>query len=60
MNVIEKFYTAFTNLDAEAMAECYAENVSFEDPAFGELKGIHASNIVAYAIRKPKRQRFRS
>ena len=44
-STIEKFYTAFTNLDAETMAKCYAENVFFEDAAFGVLKGEHAKNM---------------
>lgn len=58
MNVIEKFYTAFSNLDAEAMAECYAENVSFEDPAFGELNGIHASNMWRMLLESQKGKEF--
>jgi ketosteroid isomerase-like protein len=44
-SIVEKFYMAFTNLDAETMASCYAENVVFEDPAFGVLKGEHAKNM---------------
>ena len=42
---IEIFYTAFSELDAETMASCYAKNVVFEDPAFGILKGVHAKNM---------------
>lgn len=38
-NVITQFYTAFTNLDPETMAQCYHDNIHFEDPAFGVLKG---------------------
>ncbi len=44
-NVILQFYEAFRKLDAEAMAECYHPDVTFEDPAFGVLKGEHASNM---------------
>ncbi len=44
-NVIEKFYTAFQNLDAEGMAECYHDNVQFKDPAFGPLKGEKVRNM---------------
>ena len=31
---LHRFYTAFSELDAERMAECYADNVSFRDPVF--------------------------
>ncbi|WP_375235985.1 nuclear transport factor 2 family protein [Winogradskyella sp.] len=44
-DLVTKFYTAFKNLDAEAMAECYHEDVVFTDPAFGTLQGEHAKNM---------------
>lgn len=44
-NIIEKFYEAFANLDAERMVEWYHENVTFEDPAFGILRGEDAKNM---------------
>ena len=31
---LQRFYTAFAALDADAMADCYAANVSFKDPVF--------------------------
>jgi hypothetical protein len=31
---ITRFYTAFAALDADTMASCYAEDASFNDPAF--------------------------
>jgi ketosteroid isomerase-like protein len=37
--LINKFYTAFANRDAEGMVACYADGVVFEDPAFGRLHG---------------------
>ncbi len=43
--VISKFYKSFANLDAEGMAQCYHDEVLFEDPAFGELKGDKAKNM---------------
>lgn len=43
--IIEKFYQSFHQLDAEGMAACYHPEVTFEDPAFGELKGVHAGNM---------------
>lgn len=52
--LIEKFYTAFKEHDAETMAECYHEDVVFEDPAFGELKGEHASNMWRMLVRRGK------
>lgn len=44
-NLIEKFYNAFTNLDAETMTSCYHDDIVFEDPAFGILKGERAKNM---------------
>ena len=43
--LIETFYTAFANLDAETMTNCYHDKIIFEDPAFGELKGEKAKNM---------------
>lgn len=31
---LERFYTAFAALDDAAMADCYADNASFQDPVF--------------------------
>ena len=52
VELIIKFYTAFKDHDAESMAECYHEDVVFEDPAFGELKGSHASNMWRMLLRR--------
>ena len=35
---LTKFYTAFAALDADTMASCYAEEATFDDPAFS-LRG---------------------
>ncbi|NOX45895.1 MAG: nuclear transport factor 2 family protein [Chlorobi bacterium] len=43
--LIETFYSAFANLDAETMAGCYHDDIVFEDPAFGILKGDKARNM---------------
>jgi len=40
--VIERFYAAFARRDAEAMVACYADDVVFADPVFGELRGERA------------------
>lgn len=44
-NIIEKFYTAFKNLDADAMIGCYHQDIVFYDAAFGNLKGDKAKNM---------------
>lgn len=44
-NLIKTFYTAFKNLDAESMVSCYHNDIEFEDPAFGNLKGDRAKNM---------------
>lgn len=44
-SIIEKFYQAFKNLDAEGMIECYHNEIKFEDPAFGVLRGEKAKNM---------------
>jgi ketosteroid isomerase-like protein len=37
--LIERFYAAFDRKDGDAMAACYAPDVRFSDPVFGELRG---------------------
>lgn len=37
--VIEKFYTSFSNGNSKEMIACYHDRVIFEDPVFGRLKG---------------------
>jgi len=37
--IIDKFYSSFQDQNAEGMAECYHDKVSFNDPAFGDLNG---------------------
>jgi ketosteroid isomerase-like protein len=43
--LIENFYTAFKNLDAKGMTSCYHNDIVFQDPAFGILKGTKAKNM---------------
>ena len=43
--LIEKFYSSFAQGDAEGMISCYADEIQFEDPAFGLLKGTDAKNM---------------
>ena len=50
--VIRKFYTAFANHDANAMAQCYHPEIVFDDPVFGTLKGREASNMWKMLLEK--------
>jgi hypothetical protein len=44
-SIIKKFYEAFAALDAERMVEWYHNDITFEDPAFGVLRGEQAKNM---------------
>lgn len=44
-SIIEQFYTAFQNKDAEAMVALYHDDIEFTDPAFGLLKGERAKGM---------------
>jgi ketosteroid isomerase-like protein len=41
-DVISKFYTAFQKLDYQTMNSCYSDDIVFNDPAFGLLRGDEA------------------
>jgi ketosteroid isomerase-like protein len=43
--LIERFYGAFARGDGDGMAACYAPDVSFSDPVFGELRGSEAGDM---------------
>ncbi len=43
--LIETFYTGLSELDADKMASCYHEDIVFEDPGFGKLKGDRAKGM---------------
>lgn len=43
--LIETFYTGLSNLDTETMISCYHDDVVFEDPGFGKLKGDRAKGM---------------
>ncbi|MGQ7959192.1 nuclear transport factor 2 family protein [Pseudomonas sp. SP16.1] len=43
--LIQRFYSAFQRLDAEAMAACYADDVRFSDPVFTDLRGTEAGDM---------------
>ncbi|MCB0775573.1 MAG: nuclear transport factor 2 family protein [Chitinophagaceae bacterium] len=37
--IIERFYSAFQQLDHEGMNSCYSDDILFSDPVFGMLEG---------------------
>ncbi len=43
--LIKQFYSAFAAGDHKGMIACYHDEVVFEDPAFGQLKGIKAAKM---------------
>ncbi|MEO6228524.1 MAG: nuclear transport factor 2 family protein [Ferruginibacter sp.] len=43
--LIDKFYTAFQQLDFQGMNRCYSDDIVFFDPVFGLLKGDEARNM---------------
>jgi len=52
--IIEEFYAAFANGNAETMASCYHPEIVFEDPAFGKLEGKNASDMWQMLIERAK------
>jgi len=57
--LIEEFYTAFSELDAERMIACYHDDISFEDPAFGTLEKERAKNMWRMLCNSQKGKDFR-
>lgn len=45
--LIQSFYAAFAERDAQRMAACYAPDVAFSDPVFPELHGDQAGAMWA-------------
>jgi ketosteroid isomerase-like protein len=45
VELIGTFYKAFQKRDAEGMVACYADDVHFRDPAFGDLHGERAKGM---------------
>jgi ketosteroid isomerase-like protein len=43
--LITSFYEAFDKGDAEGMVRCYHDDIRFQDPAFGVLKGENTKNM---------------
>jgi hypothetical protein len=44
LGTIQRFYTAFQQLDAAGMNSCYAADIMYSDPVYGLLRGeeVHA------------------
>ncbi len=51
--LIQNFYDAFAAGDAEAMVSFYADDIEFQDPAFGPLKGDSAKNMWRMLLKTP-------
>lgn len=56
--LLKTFYTAFNNLDAETMVSCYHDDIIFEDPAFGTLKGEKVKNMWRMLCASQKVEKF--
>lgn len=54
--IIREFYESFARADSEGMVRCYAPNVVFTDPAFGELHGDEAKAMWRMLIESSKGQ----
>jgi ketosteroid isomerase-like protein len=44
-DLVENFFQAFQDKDAERMINCYHPEIIFQDPVFGELKGVEVRNM---------------
>ena len=56
---IELFYSAFNNLQAEKMVALYHDDVTFEDPAFGIIRGERAKNMWRMLCASQKGKEFK-
>ena len=52
--LIRHFYESFARNDADGMVACYADEIEFSDPAFGQLKGADAKNMWKMLIERAK------
>lgn len=59
IETVKKFYSAFNNLEPEVMTSLYHEDVVFEDPAFGQLKGDRAKAMWHMLCKSQKGKSFR-
>jgi len=54
VELIQRFYLAFSQRDAAGMAACYHPTVRFSDPAFPDLRGPQASAMWAMLLARGK------
>ena len=54
VDLIEQFYGAFSCADTEGMVSCYHPDITFEDPAFGLLRGEDAKNMWRMLVARSK------
>ena len=52
--VITRFYSAFQKLDFNAMNDCYSDDIVFNDPVFGLLRGEEAKYMWEMLCRNAK------
>ncbi len=45
IEIIEKFYSCFKELDGDGMAQCYHEKIEFSDPVFPKLIGAKVGDM---------------
>lgn len=53
-HLIEKFYTSFSILDSETMAQCYHPDIVFNDEAFVNLRGQEPGMMWKMLIERSK------
>ncbi len=53
-DIITKFYSAFQQLDYKTMNSCYSNDIVFNDPAFGILRGDEAKAMWEMLCRNAK------
>lgn len=52
--IIEQFYKAFQNGNADKMIACYHDEIKFEDPAFGQLEGKEVGSMWRMLLERGK------
>lgn len=52
--LITQFYQSFADGNVEGMLECYHDDIVFEDPAFGVLKGESAKDMWRMLLQRSK------
>lgn len=53
--LLQSFYTAFQNMNAEGMKKCYHPDIHFSDPVFPDLKGEQAGAMWSMLVENLKK-----